>query len=91
MSIKTAARIAKGVPWRIESRQFFDTLMEGVSPHPGVTFESAAVGGVPGVWVRPASSRSDEAILHVHGGWFVSGSATAYRHLVGHIVARAAR
>jgi acetyl esterase/lipase len=25
----------------------------------------------------------------VHGGWFVSGSATAYRHLVGHIAARA--
>jgi acetyl esterase/lipase len=60
-----------------------------VSPREDVTFESAAVGGVPGVWVRPASSRSDEAILHVHGGWFVSGSATAYRHLVGHIAARA--
>jgi acetyl esterase/lipase len=87
--IRTATRPQKGAPWRIEARRFYDALLEGVSPREDVTFESAAVGGVPGVWVRPASSRSDEAILHVHGGWFVSGSATAYRHLVGHIAARA--
>lgn len=86
---RTATRPQKGAPWRIEARKFYDALLEGVSPRDDVTFESAAVGGVPGVWVRPASSRSDEAILHVHGGWFVSGSATAYRHLVGHIAARA--
>jgi monoterpene epsilon-lactone hydrolase len=87
--IRTAGRTQKGAPWRIEARQFFDALMEGVSPRDDVTFESATVGGVPGVWVHPASRRSDEAILHVHGGWFNAGSATAYRHLVGHIAARA--
>src|SRR6195256_4314109 len=87
--IRTATRPQKGAPWRIEARKFYDALLEGVSPRDDVTFESAVVGGVPGVWVRPASSRSDEAILHVHGGWFVSGSATAYRHLVGHVAARA--
>jgi acetyl esterase/lipase len=87
--IKTAARTQKGAPWRIESRKVYDALMEGVVPRPEVTFESATIGGVPGVWVHPASSRSDEAILHVHGGGFVEGSATAYPHLVGHIAARA--
>jgi monoterpene epsilon-lactone hydrolase len=87
--MKAAGRTQKGVPWRIDARKFFDTLMEGVSPRPDVTFESATVGDVPGLWVHPASSRSDEAILHVHGGWFNAGSATAYRHLVGHIAARA--
>jgi len=87
--IRTATRAQKGAPWRIEARKFYDALLEGVSPRDDVTFESATVGGVPGVWVHPASSRPDEAILHVHGGWFVSGSATAYRHLVGHIAARA--
>ena len=87
--ITTAARTQKGAPWRIESRKFYDALMEGVLPRADVTFESATIGGVTGVWVHPASSRSDEAILHVHGGGFVEGSATAYRHLVGHIVARA--
>jgi acetyl esterase/lipase len=87
--IRSATSAQKGAPWRIEARKFYDALLEGVSPRDDVAFESATVGGVPGVWVRPASSRSDEAILYVHGGWFVSGSATAYRHLVGHIAARA--
>jgi epsilon-lactone hydrolase len=87
--MKTAARTQKGAPWRIEARKFFDALMEGVSPRDDVTFESATVGDVPGLWVHPASRRSDAAILHLHGGWFVAGSATAYRHFVGHIAARA--
>src|SRR5437762_8152874 len=60
--MRTAARTQKGAPWRIESRKFFDALMEGVSPRADVTVESATVGGVPGIWVHPASSRSDEAI-----------------------------
>jgi acetyl esterase/lipase len=87
--IRTAVHPQKGAPWSIESRKFYDALMESVSPRDDVTFESATVGGIPGIWVHPASSRPDAAILHVHGGWFVSGSATAYRHLVGHIAARA--
>ena len=87
--MKAAARAQKGAPWRIEGRPFFDALMEAVPPRDDVTFGSATVGGVPGVWVHPVSSRPDEAILHVHGGWFNAGSATPYRHLVAHIAARA--
>ena len=87
--MRIAGRTQKGVRWRIDARKLFDLLMEGVSPRDDVTFESATVGDVPGLWVHPASSRSDEAILHLHGGWFNAGSATAYRHLVGHIAARA--
>src|SRR5258708_17326561 len=82
--IRTAVRPQKGAPWRIESRKFFDALMEGVSPRADMTVESATVGGVPGIWVHPASSRSDEAILHVHGGWFNAGSATPHQHLLRH-------
>jgi acetyl esterase/lipase len=87
--IRTAARLAKGVRWSVDARTQFDALMERVSPRKDVTFESGTLGDVPGLWVHPASSRSGEAILHVHGGWFSSGSATAYRHLIGHIAARA--
>ena len=76
--MRAATRAQKGAPWRTESRKFFDALMEGVSPRADVTVESATVGGVPGIWVLPSWSRSDEAILHVHGGWFNAGSATAY-------------
>src|SRR5713101_8255105 len=87
--IRSATRAQKGIPWRIDARKQFDALMEAVSARNDVTFESATVGDVPGLWVHPASSRSDEAILHLHGGWFSAGSARAYRHLVGHIAARA--
>jgi epsilon-lactone hydrolase len=86
--IEAAARPYKGVRWRIEARQQYDALMEGVSPRGDMTFKSDTVGGVPGLWVHPASSRPDEALLHLHGGWFNAGSARAYRHLVGHIAAR---
>ena len=88
-SMRTAARAAKGLRWRIDARAQFDALMERVSPPDDVTFESGTVGDIPGLWVHPASSRSGEAILHLHGGWFHAGSARAYRHLVGHIAARA--
>jgi acetyl esterase/lipase len=81
--MRAAVRTQKGVRWTIDARKFFDALMEGVTPRNDLTFESATVGDVPGLWVHPASSRSDEAILHVHGGWFHAGSATAYRHLSG--------
>jgi epsilon-lactone hydrolase len=87
--IRTATRPQKGLPWRIEARKQYDALMEGVPPRDDVTFEPGTVGGVPGLWVQPASSRSGEAILHFHGGWFHAGSAWGYRHLVGHIAARA--
>src|SRR5258706_9083830 len=87
--IRTAAPLAKGVRWSVDARTQFDALLERVSPRKDVTFESGSLGDVPGLWVHPASSRSGEALLHLHGGWFSAGSATAYRHLVGHIAARA--
>ena len=79
----------KGARRGIEARGQFDALMESVLPRDDVTFEADALGGIPGIWVHPADWRSDEAIVHLHGGWFNFGSAKAYRHLVGHIAARA--
>jgi monoterpene epsilon-lactone hydrolase len=80
---------AKGARRGIEARGQFDALMEQVLPREDVTFESDTLRGIPGVWVRPSDWRLDEVILHLHGGWFNFGSAKAYRHLVGHIAARA--
>jgi monoterpene epsilon-lactone hydrolase len=79
----------KGVSQGVEGRGQYDALMESVPPRDDVTFEAGALGGIAGIWVRPANGRPDEAILHLHGGWFNFGSARAYRHLVGHIAARA--
>jgi epsilon-lactone hydrolase len=80
---------AKGARPGIEARGQFDALMESVLPRDDVTFEADTLGGVPGFWVNPAAWRSGEAIVHLHGGWFNFGSAKPYRHLVGHIAARA--
>lgn len=87
--MRAAAGPRKGLLRGIEARQPFDALMESVQPHDNLTFESDTIGGVRGLWVQPAHYRPDEAILHLHGGWFNFGSARAYRHLVGHLAARA--
>jgi acetyl esterase/lipase len=78
----------KGMLRGIAARVPFDALMERVSPREDVKFESDAIGGIPGLWVHPAHCQLDEAILHLHGGWFNLGTAKAYRHLVAHIAAR---
>src|SRR5712671_7367646 len=80
---------AKGAREGIEARGQFDALMENVLPRDDVTLETDTLGGVPGLWVKPADWRSGGVIVHLHGGWFNFGSAKAYRHLVGHIAARA--
>src|SRR5258706_16211758 len=80
---------AKGARQGIEARGQFDAFMESVLPRDDVTLETDTLGGVPGLWVKPADWRSGGGIVHLHGGWFNFGSAKAYRHLVGHIAARA--
>jgi epsilon-lactone hydrolase len=88
-AILSAASSAKGAPAGPEARAQFDAFMKSVVPRDDVAVETETLGGIPGLWVKPASARSGEAILHLHGGWFNFGSAKAYHHLVGHIAARA--
>jgi monoterpene epsilon-lactone hydrolase len=79
---------SKGAKAGVDARGQFDAFMERVLPRNDVIFEADTIGGIPGMWVRPATPRSEEAMVHLHGGWFNFGSAKAYRHLVGHIAAR---
>jgi monoterpene epsilon-lactone hydrolase len=88
-AIRAMSSAAKGAPSGIETRGQFDAFMENVTPRDDVNFEADTLGGMTGLWVHPTGARSNEAILHLHGGWFNFGSARAYRHLVGHIAARA--
>jgi len=88
-AMRAMASSTKGARRGIEARAQFDALMERVLPRDDVTFEADTLGGVPGLWVHPADWRPGEAIVHLHGGWFNFGSAKAFRHLVGHIAARA--
>jgi acetyl esterase/lipase len=88
-AMRAMVRSSKGARPGPEARGQFDALMESVLPRGDVTFQADTLGGVPGLWVHPADWRSGEAIVHLHGGWFNFGSARAFRHLVGHIAARA--
>ena len=67
----------------------FDQIISRTIAPAHVTYQQDTLGGVPGWWARPADAPPGIAILHLHGGWFNWGSAEAYRHLVGHIAARA--
>jgi acetyl esterase/lipase len=70
-------------------RAAFDALMERTPAAAGVAYEAATVGEVPGWWCRPAEAVADAAILYLHGGCYVVGSAQGYRHFAGQIAARA--
>jgi epsilon-lactone hydrolase len=43
---------------------------------------------VSGWWARQTNKRPQGTILYLHGGWYVWGSAHAYRHLAGHVANR---
>jgi epsilon-lactone hydrolase len=87
-AIRALVSPTKGAPRGVEAREQFDALMESVSPRDDVTFEADTIGGIPGLWVNPKNLRFEGIILHLHGGWFNFGTATAFRHLVGHIAGR---
>jgi epsilon-lactone hydrolase len=75
----------KGTLQGTAARVPFDGIMEHVAAPAGVTYEADQVGGVGGWWCQPEGARPQQAVMHIHGGWFNWGSAQAYRHLAGHI------
>jgi acetyl esterase/lipase len=72
-----------------QARAPFDALMDHVPSTVGVTYAVADVGGVSGWWCRPDGAATGAAILYLHGGAYVVGSARAYRNFVGQIASRA--
>jgi monoterpene epsilon-lactone hydrolase len=75
-------------PIRI-TRASYDALIEQTPPADSVAYSEGEVGGVPGVWCTPEAHGDAAALLYLHGGVFVFGSARGYRHFVGQIAARA--
>jgi epsilon-lactone hydrolase len=71
------------------ARPMFDDLMARTPPAKNVHYEAATVGGVSGWWCRPADAVDGSAILYLHGGAYILGSAAAYRNFVGQIAATA--
>ena len=60
-----------------EGRAGYDGLMERTPIPEGVECTEGEVGGVPGWWCRPSNAINEAAILYLHGGCYVLGSAKA--------------
>src|SRR3989454_7901668 len=88
-ALRASVAAFKGKLAGTAARGPFDAVMERVPAPPDVTVAADTVGGIPGLWAKPARPRQGAAILHLHGGWFNLGTARAYRNFVGHIAASA--
>jgi epsilon-lactone hydrolase len=84
-ALRSAVAPMKGKVEGTAGRGQFNDIMERVAVPEGVTFEAATVGGTSGWWAKPAHAHKGAAIIHAHGGWFIMGTAQAYRNFVGHI------
>lgn len=70
-------------------REPFNHMMAQTPSAAGVTYEAATVGGVPGWWCHPDDNTDPaSAVLYLHGGAYVAGSAESYRHFAGQLAAR---
>jgi epsilon-lactone hydrolase len=67
--IRAAVRTTKGARWTVDARPPYDAFIGRVQPPDDVPFESGTVGGIPGLWVRPASSRTGDAIPRARRTW----------------------
>src|SRR5947209_3376185 len=92
MSLR-AELVRLGVRWFIKHRDRGDARagdmrqwrigVERFVPHPPAGTETVSVdaGGVPAVRVSTRASQRDRHLLFLHGGGFVTGSSSLYRHL----------
>jgi len=62
--IRTVTASAKG---HVE-RGPFDAVMEQTPDAARIAYESGVVGGLAGVWCRPAGASRGPTILYLHGG-----------------------
>ena len=71
-------------------RQLYDRSTPPYPIPPGITIVPILDGGVPAERVTGGMARPGRTLLYLHGGGYVLGSASMYRHLAGAIVEAAA-
>lgn len=78
--------------WRTasgEPRAIYDAFISASPLTHDVALEPVDESGIEGWWIRPQHAEPDRAILFLHGGGYVQGSAEAYRGFVSQIASRA--
>jgi epsilon-lactone hydrolase len=88
-AMRAELRLHPALEFGPEARPVFDELIARTPAALNVSYEAATVGGVPGWWCRPSNAIEGAAILYLHGGAYILGSAAAYRRFAGQIAARA--
>lgn len=87
-AMRAAVAPLKGTMSGPDARAPFDDVMEHTPDAPGVRYETSTLNGIPGIWCAPDGSDRKAAILYLHGGAYVLGSARPYRHFAGQIADR---
>lgn len=70
-------------------REAYDAMTVTTPIADGVTLTEVATSEVRGWWVRPHGAPDGHAILFIHGGAYMLGSAAAYRGLASQLAVRA--
>ena len=70
-------------------RASYDKLVELTPNAPDVAYQEAKVGGEAGWWCLPKGRDKSAAILYLHGGAYILGSAKAYRNFAGQVASHA--
>lgn len=83
-------RDVAAAPTLDEQRANYQAMLAGMPIADDVTVEPIRIEHLDADWVSVPSSRSDVAILYLHGGGYVLGSNVAYREFGGRL-ARATR
>jgi epsilon-lactone hydrolase len=77
----------KGMMTGPEARVPYDEMIAAIPGAEDVTHDAAMIGGVSGYWCRTTAAPGDAAILYLHGGGYVLGSAKAYRNFASQFAA----
>lgn len=80
--------VSAAPPVAPEGRPGYDEMIAKTPAPEGVEWTAGQIDGVPGWWCAAAGASPGKAILYLHGGCYVIGSAAAYRGLASQIAAR---
>ena len=73
---------------RQDPRGSYDRFVAQTPEAAGVTFRSSASADSPGIWCMPAGAAPGRAILFLHGGAYILGTAAAYRGFASQLAVR---
>jgi epsilon-lactone hydrolase len=88
-AIRAQSAPLKGMMTRPEARPGYDAMIAAIPAATGVSYTAASVGGIAGHWCHSPGAPADAALLYLHGGGYVLGSATAYKSFASQFAARA--